>query len=461
VVHLEGEAAALLHGIAYSGQDAEINDGTSLTAEVSGSAAGSLRLDIRDRGSWPLSASVVALDRAAVSRVARPMPPPSGVLAIVGSMPTPSRPAVVGDERHVVTHLKLGPPGRVRPAAEIGAVIDSARNARIVVLSDWKPDHGLARIVVQLAASGVVSTLAPGIGPVAGLGSRLAESLAISLPHVLDDDLEWAAAHARQTRAAWLEHDLWIRWPDGASGRTPHAVPVPLPSVTVLLASERPDMLPSAMRQIAAQHGVAPEVIVGVHSAEAGAIAPVAGELKSLGLAGEVVRFDPAVPLGGVLNEMTERAAGALVTKWDDDDRYGRHHLEDLLVAARHSRADLVGKRAEFIHFEAEGDTIVRTTRGAERRARNIAGATMLTSRDLLLSIGGFAPLPNAVDFHLRKRFEALGLSVYRTHGFGFVMVRRREAHTWLMPDEQLRTKVERSWRGIPAIADVLPSAEV
>jgi hypothetical protein len=159
-----------------------------------------------------------------------------------------------------------------------------------------------------------------------------------------------------------------------------------------------------------------------------------------------------------MLNVMAERASGAFVTKWDDDDLYGPHHLEDLVVALRHSGSDLIGKRAEFVYFADVNETIVRETRGAERKAAaNVAGATLFTSRELFLAVGGFAPIPRAVDFQLQRRYRSLGLEVYRTHGFGFVVVRRPGAHTWSVSDEVLRERAERVWSGVPEIADVFP----
>ncbi len=87
-------------------------------------------------------------------------------------------------------------------------------------------------------------------------------------------------------------------------------------------------------------------------------------------------------------------AEGELVTKWDDDDWYGPHHLEDLIDALRYSGADLVGKAAEFVRLEQLDLTIRRFRLGAESYSSTIAGGTLLLRRSSLESVGGWAPEP-------------------------------------------------------------------
>lgn len=457
VVGFAGDAARIaLAGLPYSGQDAEIDDGTAIGATVSAAGDRGWRIEVPGGGAWALPGAPVPLDRSAVNRVARPMPPPRSLLVVsgVGRVSGPVTIPEVAAAGVPVEHVNLGPSMRMKAVAGIGELVTRARTARMVAFGSFDDPMMLARVVVQLTGSGVVCVLDATASP-PGLDPRLVESLRLDLALVGGDDLEWAAALARQSRAVWLAHDLQLRWEPGEGSWNPTVSPSPLPPVSVLLASRRPELVPGALRCIASQRSVDPEVMVALHVPPSQSIAPVEAAMDEVGLPGRVLRFEPSVPLGGILNVIAERAAGSHVTKWDDDDLYGPHHLEDLVVASRHSGADLIGKRAEFIHFEGSGDTVMRTTGGAEKRAGNVAGATLFTRRDLLLAVGGFPPLPKSVDFHLRRRYQTLGHSIYRTHGFGFVLVRRADDHTWAVSEEKLRTKAEHTWVGVPPIADV------
>ena len=202
------------------------------------------------------------------------------------------------------------------------------------------------------------------------------------------------------------------------------------PSVSVVLATRRPADLFEAVGMIAQQEFRPHELLVGLHGDEFDA--DVTRRLQDLGVPGlSVHAFTDEATLGRVLDELTRRATGELVTKWDDDDWYGCHHLGDLMDALEYSGADLVGKAAEFVYLEDLGVTVRRMSIGAETYSTSLAGGTLLARRDTILSVGSWPDLPRHVDRGLIDRMLAQGRSVYRTHGFEYVLRRRAAAHTW------------------------------
>src|SRR6185503_12845823 len=102
-----------------------------------------------------------------------------------------------------------------------------------------------------------------------------------------------------------------------------------------------------------------------------------------------VVAIPPAFTLGQALAEATRHASGPLVTKVDDDDRYGPEHVWDLVLARHYSGAALVGKGAEFV-FVAPRGTCVRRRMGNEMYVDTVAGGTILLARDDLARVGGW-----------------------------------------------------------------------
>lgn len=202
------------------------------------------------------------------------------------------------------------------------------------------------------------------------------------------------------------------------------------PSVSVVLATRRPADLFEAVGMIVQQQCRPHEVLVGLHGDEFGA--DVTRRLQRLGVPGlSVHAYTDEASLGRVLDDLTRRSTAELVTKWDDDDWYGCHHIGDLVDALDYSGADLVGKAAEFVHLEDLGVTVRRMSVGAETYSTSLAGGTLLARRDTILSVGSWPDLPRHVDRGLIDRMLAHGNSVYRTHGFEYVLRRRAAAHTW------------------------------
>ena len=303
--------------------------------------------------------------------------------------------------------------------------------------------------------------------------------------HPVTDDLALAALTARQKRAAWRDHDLRLVWgPDqgsqlatggdalgglaaggtsvvgdvavgGGAGRSwrPQLRPVRRPSVTVALTSRRPAALPSAIAMLAAQRDVDVEVVVALHGV--GNVEQVERQLAAAELPGRVLALDATVPFGAAINAAVAAGSGELVLKWDDDDLYGPDHVLDLVLAQRQTGAGLVGKAPEFVHFEADGHTIWRTPGRAEAPSLGLAGGTFLTPRALLDELGGYPPVTRSVDHHLKHRVQDAGVGVFRTHGFGFVLRRHAQGHTWEGTEDRYRSQAQRTFEHLPAVLEL------
>lgn len=212
------------------------------------------------------------------------------------------------------------------------------------------------------------------------------------------------------------------------------------PTVSVLLATARPADAAHAAAQLGRQERVHFQLIVGLHGSawrddDDAPFRSVADDVL-------VVPFVDAATLGEVLSDLAARADGELITKWDDDDYYGPHHLEDLVTAYLHSDADLVGRGGDFVHLAAS-DTTIRRAGRAEAYDRHLAGGTLLMRRDRLDEVGGWGSLPRHVDLDIIDRVHRAGGWTYRTHPFGYVLRRRQSAsvrHTWDIGDEYFRS---------------------
>jgi hypothetical protein len=311
-----------------------------------------------------------------------------------------------------------------------------AGRARLVVCGDLATTNAAetAAHLAQLAMSGL---------PIVGdLTDEVAEYLgddvtmlvrSTSAAHLADDERRERYSIALR-RAAFDSFSPRARWRlmGAACGEPTTATP----SVTVLLASNRPDDVIEAARQIAAQRVGFVQLVVGLHGSH---MSPALDDRLAESFSGDlIVRHLPdEFNLGQVLNALTAEADGEFVTKWDDDDWYDGEHLADLVAALEYSGADMVAKAAEFVYLESLDLTVRRFATGSERFSTTVAGGTLLLPRTDLQQIG-WADAPRRVDRLLIDALERRSGRVYRTHGFGYVLRRRGGAlgqHTWQAGD--------------------------
>lgn len=248
-------------------------------------------------------------------------------------------------------------------------------------------------------------------------------------------DLEWQVRSVRERR-----HALRAFGPCAALDAWP--------TVSVLLVTHRPDFLEHAMQQARQLAYPRLEIVVGVHG---DAVDPevVRAHAASLPHPTTVVTIDGHGTLGEALQRCSQRASGDLLTKMDDDDVYGPEHIWDLVLARQYSGAEIVGKALDWVHVVSEDVTVFRPTYPAEKYARFVAGGTILISRGDLAEVGGWRPVPKSVDRALLDRVLDDGGLVYRTHGLGYVYVRRPSGHTASVRDEHFLTKVTHTHPGL------------
>ena len=337
-----------------------------------------------------------------------------------------------------VRRLPEDPPGRATVLQGLRGVVDEpGLHLGVPERAGW---------LAELAARGVPVL----VSALDEVGGRLHEPLEHVLSQVtaeqLDDPERREAVSIRLRRAALRHHGapgVWRRLSAGAGLPLP-----PGPSVSVLLASSRPHQLPAAVTHIDRQQHDRVEIVVALHGEEMPR--DLAAELSArTDRPLQLLQVPASAPLGTVLNRASEAASGELLAKMDDDDLYDREHLDDLLDALRYSGAHLVGKAAEYVYLAPLHTTIRRFPNGAESRNRNLAGGTLMLSREDLRHLGGWQAAPRAVDQRLIDDLERAGGTHHRTHGHGFVLCRSDHGHTWDTPIDYFLQQAVAQWRGL------------
>ena len=241
-------------------------------------------------------------------------------------------------------------------------------------------------------------------------------------------------------RAALRGHSLRARARQAASsaGVAHHRS---LPEVSIILPTKRPALLRRSLETVASQTYPRLELVLALH----GDGFPDEIDTSGVPFHVEVVRAPSERVFGSVLNDATEASGGTLLTKMDDDDRYGDEHIWDLVLAREFSGGDLVAKGAEFVHLVGSDRTIHRYIGGGEvyTRTFTIAGGAMLIARHDLAEAGGWRRVPGAVDQALAADLARIDGRVYRTHGHGYLLVRHGSGHTWNSPDSYFLDQAE------------------
>ena len=303
--------------------------------------------------------------------------------------------------------------------------------------------------LARLAAAGVVVHAADA-------DSRLGALLGADLLRLLTADAAALDAGARELRsvalrrAALRAHSSWARNPAN------------LPSVSILLPTRRPALLPQALAAVAGQTYPRLELVLGLHGNEP-AFRDAARLAAELPLPHRIVPVAGSAPLGAVLNAAVAAAGGELLTKMDDDDRYGADHVWDLVLARAYTGAQLIGKGSEFVYLAASDRTVHRNRGQGEAYRDFLVGGTMLIARDDLARVGGWRNVPLGEDLGLIEDVLRAGGAVYRTHGIGHLLIRHGDRHAWAAGDDYFLSIADGVSRGCNAalagLPDVVPPA--
>ena len=267
-----------------------------------------------------------------------------------------------------VNHLRFNPGGFlpvgtsavIEDLPEMAWPEDRVRSARAALgVRVGRVDGAKAAArLLELTASGVPVLL----GDVEGAGRWLGSDLVVALSGVDEGDLAdptfREAVSIAQRRITLNTHSLPARL---AQVRAAASLPVqPVPSVSVVVSTNRPALVERIVGIVAAQDHPGTELILALH----GDGFPDADPVAPPGLDLTVLRAPADAVFGHVLSQASAMAGGEWVAKMDDDDWYGTEHLSDLVLAAGYSGADLVGKGSEFVYLEGS-DVSLRRGLGA------------------------------------------------------------------------------------------------
>ncbi|HEY8473037.1 MAG TPA: hypothetical protein VIL37_10440 [Natronosporangium sp.] len=383
-----------------------------------------------------------------VPRPAQPLPEP-----VFAAVANPVGRRLVGTARHYRLRRESGrvvlrdPQGRLvwqlsDPHSAGTATAGFKKYAVVSVDAPAGGDPLVAAAVRTLAASGLVFAAEP---PAIRSELDALDAVTVADPAEVTDLPGYALSVAASRRMAIAADPALRRTALNPAGDRA----LPLPTVTAVISTMRAEHLGTLLGYLAGQTYPALEVVVGLHGYDLPAARR--DELTAdLPFPIRIITVEPERPFGAVLERLSRLADGELVTKLDDDDHYGPHHVTDLVLAWHATGADVVAKGARFVHLAERDQTIDRAWAALETFDVSPAGGTLLLSRGTLAAAGGWSHSSKHVDTDLLVRVKDAGGVVYRTHALEYAYVRRATGHTFATGFDRLLSQAKQTYPGLP-----------
>ena len=257
--------------------------------------------------------------------------------------------------------------------------------------------------------------------------SHLNELLADEERRMREGHLGYRYVHTHHTyRHRMKEMFLEVGVESGDSAR--------MPSVSVVIATRRPDNVKFAIENYRKQVYAEKELLLVLNNAifDVESIEARTKDLHNV----RIVQIEERVTLGESLNRGVEEASGCYIAKMDDDDYYGENYLSDMMLAADFSGADILGKGTYFVHMKANNITALRSVASQHEFTEFVAGATLTGRREVLREIR-FPDCTRGEDSSLLAKASKAGCRIYSADAFNMLVVRGtdHQRHTWDIGD--------------------------
>lgn len=155
----------------------------------------------------------------------------------------------------------------------------------------------------------------------------------------------------------------------------------------------------------------------------------------------KLIHITDGLSLGHCFNLGLDMANGEYIAKFDDDDLYGSHYVEDMLLPFKYTDAEFVGKHASFMFHEKSNSTYFRFPNKFHRYCDFVLGPTFFFKKSVKDRIR-MQDLSRGEDTQFLKDCKKAGIKIYSTDPFNFVYMRKmiEGFHTWDATDDQLLT---------------------
>lgn len=153
-----------------------------------------------------------------------------------------------------------------------------------------------------------------------------------------------------------------------------------------------------------------------------------------------VFQLDEEYSLGECLNHGIEHSRYSFISKMDDDDYYGANYFTDIMNAFKYTEAQVVGKAARFIYYEATNVLTMDNTYYENKYVPSSLTAATITAKKEVFKRIKFKKLKCGEGTVFLQECAALGVRMYATDKYNYVYIRHADldSHTFKIPNEEL-----------------------
>lgn len=208
-----------------------------------------------------------------------------------------------------------------------------------------------------------------------------------------------------------------------------------IPGISVVTCTNKPSFLGTMFENYKRQRWGNKEWIIVVNSdrADLSRYKQMAAKLKQV----RVYRLSARFTLGACLNFASALAKHSYIAKLDDDEYYAPNYLLDMMRVFQKSGADVVGKRAYFIHLSGKRMLIQRFY-AQNQFVSILAGGTLVYKKKVWRRVK-FSNRSLGEDVRFCKDCRRKGFKLYAGDRYNFCALRRKRpnSHTWKKSDKQ------------------------
>lgn len=204
-------------------------------------------------------------------------------------------------------------------------------------------------------------------------------------------------------------------------------------NIAVVCVSMRPHLVDLVADHVIRQVGVEPELVFVVNGSgfDDVDLERVFRDVSKTTL----IRTDETQSLGSALNAALAATSARFIAKFDDDDRYGRHHLVDSLRAHRFAGAGVVGKHTYYARVHGLPEQLLRFPGNEFRYSSTLAGGTLVIDRERTADLA-FEDVSLGEDRAFLEACHRRGISTFAADRFNFLQCRGAD-NTWRMPTDR------------------------
>lgn len=161
-----------------------------------------------------------------------------------------------------------------------------------------------------------------------------------------------------------------------------------------------------------------------------------------------ILQAPVSMKFGECLNRAYREAKYSYIAKFDDDDYYSPHYLQEAYHAFKQKQCDVVCKHSIFYYLQYYNELIAIPKIEESVRPRSSgAGATISMTAELFKSIQ-YSALSSGIDIDFFSKCRKERVKVYTTTTYNFICVRAKETdeHTWKVSSESLHQRADASF---------------